>query len=74
MTVEDMTRKGGQYFMDKKDFYFIEKYNNNHDKDKITEDYFEDIMSQLESVGDQKLPPLDLVKRSIHSSLFYLYE
>ncbi|KAG2216834.1 hypothetical protein INT45_005160 [Circinella minor] len=59
MTVEDMM-KGGQYFMDEKDFYFIAKYNNDKDKDKLTEDQFEDIMSQLEYVGDQKVLHLDL--------------
>ncbi|KAI9248519.1 enhancer of polycomb-like-domain-containing protein, partial [Phascolomyces articulosus] len=59
MTVED-SLTGAQYYMDEQDVEFVDKYNKDHPSVMITEDTFEDIMYQIESVVNTQLPHLSL--------------
>ncbi|KAG2216831.1 hypothetical protein INT45_005157 [Circinella minor] len=60
MTVEDMIKGGDQYFMDEKDDIFLKKYNDEYKNNKLSEDKYEDIMHQIESVVSYQLPHLSL--------------
>ena len=76
MTVEDMVKGGDQYLMDEKDVVFLEKYNHDYKNNKLSEDKFEDIMHQIESVVSYQLPHLSLVSKFVlyipYLSFFFL--
>lgn len=57
-TVEDSI--GCPYYMDEQDETYLESYNNEHPGEILSEDLFEKIMWEIESIANQHWPHLDL--------------
>lgn len=67
-TVEDSI--GCPYVMDEEDETFLQDYNKQYPGELLSEDLFESIMWECESIANQQWPHLDLVSASVYYVIY----